>query len=135
MCLAHHKHLAEKRRGDANYENDRGGRKEDADEKEEQERADVDVAPSLPGPFRLALRIQMSKDQVGYTIGMHEQQLSDEKLLVQLDNELVHVLHTVDTSTLDILIELVFCIQERVSTTTSKTQSQSPRKPPRHHHN
>jgi hypothetical protein len=67
----------------------------------------------LLNPFRVGLRVEINKNQVGYTVGMNGEQVSDQKVLTCLDNELVQTLNQVNSESVDILIEFVFSIQER----------------------
>jgi hypothetical protein len=67
----------------------------------------------LLNPFRVSLRVELSKDQVGYIFGMNGEQISDQKVLTSLDNELIQMLNQIKTLSVNILVEFVFSIQER----------------------
>jgi MAD (mothers against decapentaplegic) interacting protein len=66
-------------------------------------------------PFRLGLRVDMNKDQVGYLIGMNGNQIFDEKISSRLDNELIQILHQASSasSNLNVSLEFIFYVQER----------------------
>lgn len=61
-------------------------------------------------PFRIGLRVQKNKDQLGYVNGMNRVQINDEKILGNLDNEMVQILQQVNSLSLSLSIELVFYI-------------------------
>ena len=69
----------------------------------------------LLDPFRVGLRVELNKDQVGYVVGMGGEQISDQKVLTSLDNELIRILHQVNAANVNILVEFVFSVQERLS--------------------
>ena len=64
-------------------------------------------------PFKIGLRININKDQVGYVLGMNERILSEEKFLTSLDNELIQLLHQAISYNMNISLEFIFYIQER----------------------
>jgi len=59
-------------------------------------------------PFKVALRVEVSRDQVGYIFGMDGKQITDEKFLCNLDNELIQLLHQANSLSFKILLELGF---------------------------
>ncbi len=64
-------------------------------------------------PFKIGLRVQLNKDQVGYLIGMNGNLITHEAFLSSLDNELIQILHHTNTSNINVLLEFSFCVQER----------------------
>lgn len=66
-------------------------------------------------PFRVGLRVDLNKDQVGYLIGMNGTQIFDEKISSRLDNELIQILHQASStsSNLNVSLEFIFYVQER----------------------
>lgn len=73
-------------------------------------------------PFKIAVRIDINRDKVGYLFGMNGQPISDAKFLSNLDNELIHLLHQATNYNVIISIELVFIVQERFNSTSSSSQ-------------
>jgi MAD, mothers against decapentaplegic interacting protein len=67
----------------------------------------------LLNPFRIALRIQIDRDQVGYLIGMNGAQLSEDTFLTSLDNELIQLLNHASSSNVSLILEFIFYVQER----------------------
>ncbi len=59
-------------------------------------------------PFKVALRVEVSRDQVGYIFGMDGKQITNEKFLCNLDNELIQLLHQANSLSLKLLTELTF---------------------------
>ncbi len=74
----------------------------------------------LLNPFKVGLRVELNKNQVGYIFGMNGEQISDQKVLTSLDNELIQMLNQINSFNVDILIEFVFSIQERSIVLKSK---------------
>jgi hypothetical protein len=64
-------------------------------------------------PFKIGLRININRDQVGYVLGMNGKILNEEKFLTSLDNELIQLLHQATSYNMNISLELIFYIQER----------------------
>ncbi|CAF0880438.1 unnamed protein product [Brachionus calyciflorus] len=64
-------------------------------------------------PFRIGLRIEINKDQVGYMLGMCKKQISESKILESLDNHLIQILHQINSNSVNLMLELVFYIQEK----------------------
>jgi hypothetical protein len=81
------------------------------------ETCDLILQPSTKSinPFRIGLRVDLNKDQVGYVIGMNGNQIFDEKISSRLDNELIHILHQASStsSNLHVSLEFIFYVQER----------------------
>lgn len=71
-------------------------------------------------PFRIGLRVLKNKDQLGYVIGMNKAQINDEKILGNLDNEMVQILQQVNSLSLNLSIELVFYIFTHVKAKKSR---------------
>ncbi|RNA00885.1 Zinc finger FYVE domain-containing 9 [Brachionus plicatilis] len=44
-------------------------------------------------PFRIGVRVEVNKDQVGYCLGMYGHLLNDSAILESMDNNLVQILH------------------------------------------
>lgn len=65
-------------------------------------------------PFRIGLRVEVNKDQVGYTLGMHGSQITNQKFLSNLDNELIQILHQANNFSLNISLEMIFYVQDRL---------------------
>ncbi len=64
-------------------------------------------------PFKIGLRININRDQVGYVVGMNGKVLNEEKILASLDNELIQLLHQAISYNMNISLEFIFYIQER----------------------
>ncbi len=71
------------------------------------------VVRGLVDPFKVGLRVQLNKDQVGYLIGMNGSLITREAFLSCLDNELIHILHHANYPNINVLLEFSFCVQER----------------------
>jgi hypothetical protein len=71
-------------------------------------------------PFKVALRVQVNGEQVGYLLGMNGKQITEEKYLAGLDNEIIQLLHHANSYNINILLELVFCIQEKFNSSNSQ---------------
>lgn len=69
--------------------------------------------PKSFDPFRVSLRVEMNKDQVGYQLGMNQSLITEQKYLESLDNELIQILHQANSPNLNIILELVFYVQDR----------------------
>jgi MAD (mothers against decapentaplegic) interacting protein len=63
--------------------------------------------------FKLALRVTVNRDVVEYQIGSNGVQISDEKYLSNLDNELIPLLHQVNNYNIDMCLELFFYVLDR----------------------
>ena len=79
---------------------------------EEQEK-ELSPYSQLINPFKVALRIQIDKDQVGYLIGMNGKQINEDSFLANLDNELIQLLNHASSFNITIVLEFVFFVQER----------------------
>jgi hypothetical protein len=64
-------------------------------------------------PFKIGLRVEVNKDQVGYLIGMNGNLITQEVFLSSMDNEIIQLLHQANNSNINISLEFVFYIQER----------------------
>jgi hypothetical protein len=71
----------------------------------------VDSSDKIMNPFRVGVRCEVSKDQVGFLFGMNGSQITDEKLLSRLDNELIQILNA--NNEMNIVLEFVFYVQDR----------------------
>ena len=78
----------------------------------EQEK-DLSQYSRLINPFKIGLRIQIDKDQVGYLIGMNGKQINEDSFLASLDNELIQLLNHASSFNINIVLEFVFYVQER----------------------
>lgn len=67
----------------------------------------------LINPFKVALRVSIDKDQVGYLIGMNGAQINEDVFLANLDNELIHLLNHASSFNINIILEFLFYVQER----------------------
>ena len=83
----------------------------------------IQISTKIINPFRVGLRVDLNKDQVGYLIGMDGCQIFDEKILTKLDDELVQILHQACSSSasLNISLEFIFYVQDRFNCAASKT--------------
>lgn len=64
-------------------------------------------------PFKCSLRVDLSRDQVGYVFGMAGRQVTEPPYLARLDNELILLLHQANAHNVTLVVELVFTVQER----------------------
>ena len=71
----------------------------------------LDPISKFTSPFRIGLRVNINRDNVGYMLGMNGKFLNEEKFLVNLDNELIAIMSNVNNMTIS--LELIFCISER----------------------
>ena len=69
--------------------------------------------------FKLALRVTVNRDIVEYQIGSNGVQISDEKYLSNLDNELIPLLHQVNSNNVDMCLELFFYVLDRYNIETN----------------
>jgi hypothetical protein len=64
-------------------------------------------------PFRVALRVEINSDNVGYLFGMNGEPIGEAKFLASLDNELIQLLHQANSYNVNLAIEFIFTVQER----------------------
>lgn len=67
--------------------------------------------------LRVALRISINSDEVNYQIGSNGQQITDEKYLIHLDNELIPILHSTNafSNQINLSLEFLFLILDCVN--------------------
>lgn len=69
---------------------------------------------SLFDPFKLGLRIEITKESVGYVLGMNGETVNEPKVLTSLDAEIIPMLHQqANSSNLNIELEFWFSVQDR----------------------
>ena len=73
------------------------------------------------GFYKLALRIEVNRDNVEYQIGTHGVKIVDEKYLSSLDNEFVPLLHQVNSYNIDLCLEFIFYVLDRYTSDNSSS--------------
>ena len=63
--------------------------------------------------FKIALRIQIDRDFVGYLVGAYGLQINDAKYLSNFDNELIPLLYQANEFNVNLNLELVFLVLDR----------------------
>ena len=71
--------------------------------------------------FKLALRVTVSRDIVEYQIGSNGVQIAEEKYLSNLDNELIPLLHQVNSCNIDMCLEFFFYVLDRYNIESSSS--------------
>lgn len=64
-------------------------------------------------PFRVGVRVEINKDQVGYCVGMHGHVLNESSILESMDSNLVQILHQVNSTHVNLLLEFIFYIYDK----------------------
>lgn len=75
--------------------------------------------------FKLALRITVNRDTVEYQMGSNGIQITDEKYLSNLDNEMIPILHQANAYNVDICLEFVFYVLDRYNIEAINNNSSS----------
>jgi len=63
--------------------------------------------------FKIALRVQVNRDFVGYVVGSYGLQIANAKYLANFDNELIALLYQANEYNVNINLEMIFLVLDR----------------------
>lgn len=64
-------------------------------------------------PFRIGVRVEINKDQVGYSLGLCGQLITEPSILESMDSNLVQILHQVNATHVNLLLEFIFYVHDK----------------------